>query len=166
MARQLILGIDLQKGFLTHAARADGYVERVCEYLKQQNRHDVILTKFINRRGNNFEKLIDYTALKPGDPHTKLIGDLEDQGFEVVEKGTYTAWVPEVIERASQHGAKQIIMFGLDSDACVMKTAFDVFEAGLEPIIIENLSFSSNGQEHHDMAIKFMKTLIGKNQII
>lgn len=165
MSKHLILGIDLQEGFLTDETRDSGYIDRVQEFLAKQQKEQVLLTKFINRPHNNFEKLMGYTVLQPDDPNAKLIGELENKGYEIIEKGTYTAWIPEVIERAGQMGATKVIMFGLDTHACVLKTALDVFESGLEPVVTEELCGSSKGPQFHKAGIKLMQAMIGEQQV-
>jgi nicotinamidase-related amidase len=165
MATQLIMGIDLQEGFLTDETRSNDYVKRVSEYLAAQPKEQVILTKFINRPHNNFERLIQYTDLQSDDLNSHLIGNLENSGYEIIEKATYTAWVPEVIERAGQQGATEIVMFGLDTHACVLKTALDVFEAGLVPVVITELCASSKGSEYHEAGLQLLQTMIGNEQL-
>jgi nicotinamidase-related amidase len=165
MVKQLILGIDLQEGFLSDEVRGKNYVDRVEKYLGQQNKEEVLLTKFINQPNSNFVKLSKYDSLMPDDPDTKLIGNLEAQDYAVLKKCAYSAWQPQLIERIEEQGITEIVMFGLDTHACVFKTALDVFEAGLRPIVLKDLCYSSTGQTHHDMGMELLKELIGYDQV-
>ena len=60
---------------------------------------------------------------------------------------------------------KEIYICGFDTDACVYKTAMDLAENGIKPIILKDYCFSTN-QELHDIAIKLLKRNIGDKNII
>ena len=55
---------------------------------------------------------------------------------------------------------------GIDTDACVLKTALDLFDSGYNVKVIENCTMSHSGQENHYMAIHLLKKLIGKDNVI
>jgi nicotinamidase-related amidase len=165
MSKQLILGIDLQEGYLTDKVQGKDFIMRVEEYLARQDKTNVLLTKFINQPGSNFVTLNHYDSLMRGDPDTDLIGNLEQRGYDVLEKCAYSAWQPSLIERVNVEGITEIVMFGLDTHACVFKTALDVFEAGLRPIVLRNLCYSSTGEEHHKMGMELLRELIGYDQV-
>jgi nicotinamidase-related amidase len=165
MSKRLILGIDLQEGFLTDKVQGEDFVSRVEKYLAHQHKDSVLLTKFINRPGSNFVTLNHYDSLMPGDPDTNLIGNLEQRGYDVLEKCAYSAWQPQLIEQVRAQGITEIVMFGLDTHACVFKTALDVFEAGLRPIVLRDLCYSSTGKEHHQMGMELLRELIGYDQV-
>jgi nicotinamidase-related amidase len=165
MIERLLLGIDLQEGFLHDEARKDRYVERVEDFLDQHKDEWIVLSKFINQPGNNFEKLINYTSLDKNDPKARLIGNLESLHFETIEKDTYSAWHSPLTERVAEKGIKKVVIFGLDTEACVLKTALDIFDAGIEPVVLEDLCYSSNGEHGHTAGINLLKVLIGLNQI-
>lgn len=161
--KRLYLGIDLQEGFLNDEIRSSGYVDRVCVFISGLNKDDVVLTRFVNQPGNNFDELLGYTITTP---ETTLIGDLEKSNYKVIEKSTYSAWVPEIIGRLGRDGIDEVVMFGLDSDACVLKTALDAFDAGAKPVVLADLSHSSGGDDRNEAGIVLMKTLIGDGQVI
>lgn len=161
--KRLYVGIDLQEGFLNNELRATDYVDRVCEFVAGLDRKDVILTRFVNAPDNNFQKLLAYTIT---DPETTLIGDLEKGGYEVIEKSTYSAWLPEIIGRLERDSIDELVMFGLDSDACVLKTALDAFDSGAKPVVLTDLSHSSAGEERHTQGLQLLGALIGEKQLI
>lgn len=165
MSRALYIGIDLQDGFLTDEIRRSGYIGRVEGYLSQQDKEAVVLTRFVNQPASSFETLLDWPDMPKGDSSTKLFGNLENQGYDVIEKTSYTAWLPYVQQKAEALGATEFVLFGLDSDACVLKTALDIFEAGYRPLVLSDLCASSGGTERHEMGLKLLTALIGVKQI-
>lgn len=59
---------------------------------------------------------------------------------------------------------KEIHLCGFDTDACIYKTAMDLVENGIRPVILKDLCFSEN-QAFHEMGIKLLARNIGKHNI-
>ncbi len=66
----------------------------------------------------------------------------------------------------SENNINYIYLCGIDTDACVMKTAVDLFENGLNVKVIENYCMSHSGKKIHKSAIKMLKKLIGNKNVI
>ena len=77
----------------------------------------------------------------------------------IYAKNIYSAFLPEMKK------FKEIFICGFDTDACIYKTAMDLIETGVRPIILKDYCFSAN-QELHDIAIKLLKRNIGNKNII
>ena len=163
---RLFVGIDLQEGFLTDEIKASDYVSRVCDFLAQQDSDRVVLTRFVNSASSNMVRLMDWDKMQAGDPATRLFHNLETAGYPIIQKSTYSSWVPEVRNMAKDRGCKEIILFGLDTEACVFKTALDIFDTSLRPIIIEDLCASSAGAKRHRLTMDIMADIMGVRQVI
>jgi nicotinamidase-related amidase len=124
MSACLYLGVDLQEGFLSDEIRQSDYIENVEIYLDGLPYNDVVLTRFVNSQTSSFAKYLEWPKMQPGDKNTKFIGSLESKNFRITEKSTYSSWVGEVREMAAREGYDTIVLFGLDSDACVLKTGW------------------------------------------
>ena len=61
---------------------------------------------------------------------------------------------------------KQYIYYGIDTDACVLKTALDLVENNFDVKVIEDCSMSHSGIEYHNYAINMLKKLIGRQNVI
>lgn len=166
MSKRLYIGIDLQDGFLTEEIRQAGYVQRVERFVSELDKEWLVLTRFVNQPGSSFETLLDWPDMQKSDPATQLFGGLESGGYDIIEKTSYTAWVPYVQQRVEALGATELVLFGLDSDACVLKTALDVFEAGYTPMVLADLCQSSGGQTRHEMGLALLNALIGERQVM
>ena len=59
-----------------------------------------------------------------------------------------------------------IFIAGVDTDCCVMKTAVDLFEQDIKPIVLLNYCNSNGGEVANQAGIQVMKRLIGQNQLI
>ena len=60
---------------------------------------------------------------------------------------------------------EEVTLVGVDTDACVLATAIDLFEMGIKPIIIEDCVGSSGGEGCHEAGMLLLKRSIGKEQI-
>ena len=59
-----------------------------------------------------------------------------------------------------------IYLCGIDTDACVLKTALDLFENKFDVKVIEDCSMSHSGIEYHNSAINMLRKLIGNQNVI
>ncbi len=50
---------------------------------------------------------------------------------------------------------------GFDTDCCVLATAYDLFDLGIKPVVLENLTWSTSKDQLHKSAIKMLNRNIG-----
>lgn len=61
---------------------------------------------------------------------------------------------------------KHVFICGADTDCCVLKTATDIFEQGLMPIVLTEYCDSNAGPKLHEAGLLVMGRLIGKVCIV
>ena len=90
--------------------------------------------------------------------YTKGLGDTLEEikaaipNFEYVEKRDFSCCdEPIVAEKLKELNAKNIIICGIESHVCVLQTAVDLKEAGLNPIIVMDC-VSSRTKENLELA--------------
>ncbi|MCK3682735.1 isochorismatase family protein [Maribellus sp. YY47] len=72
--------------------------------------------------------------------------------FEYFEKKDFSCFdVPEIREKLISLNAKKIIICGIESHVCVLQTAVDLKEAGLNPIVVMDC-VSSRSPENLELA--------------
>ena len=76
----------------------------------------------------------------------------------IYTKTGYSSYLPEMKE------LEEIHICGFDTDACVYKTAMDLAEIGVRPVILKDYCFSAN-QEFHNMGLKLLERNIGAMNI-
>jgi nicotinamidase-related amidase len=84
----------------------------------------------------------------------------------VLEKPIYSLFTEEGTALLQSHGWQNIVLAGIATESCVLKTAVDAFECGLTPWIVEDACYSHAGQEAHDAGCLIAKRFIGKSQLI
>jgi nicotinamidase-related amidase len=149
--RDAILIVDLQAGFKPPTS----LVKQIEKYSLTFRRR--IFTKFINPPGSMFRQQLDYHALAPGTAETQLlirptISDL------VFKKASYGLRAHHVIKLKSLN-LREIVVCGVDTDACVLAALFSIFDAGIRARVKPEFCWSSGGL--HRMALKVIRRQFG-----
>lgn len=67
--------------------------------------------------------------------------------FQYIEKREFSCCdEPSVIEKLKKLNTKNILLCGIESHVCVLQTAIDLKEAGMNPVVIMDCVSSRNGQ--------------------
>lgn len=124
--------IDLQKKFKPSQKLIDNIIKESKKY------NLVIATKFI--KGNPlFQKVLKYKKL---DKEDLKLCELPDNTV-IFEKDGY-AISNEVIDYLKSKQIKKVDICGLETDACVLASAFKLWDSGIEPNILYDLTKTSN----------------------
>ena len=142
---RILLVVDLQKAFCKDKAFAD-------KIISLSNKFDkVVATKFVNSDDSLYEKWLNWKCAD-----TELV-----EGFHpdyVLEKTGYGInFVP--LE------GKEVYLAGLETDACVLKLALDLWDAGARPIVLTDYVASST-EEYHKAGLFLLEHLIGKENLV
>lgn len=110
-----------------------------------------IFTRYTNPPGSLFRRTLKQDSCAPGTPDTSLIiqpspGDL------VIEKTTY-GLQPADLRKLHRRKIKEVVVSGLDTDACVLGVMFSLFDAGIVCYLKENMCWSSSGLHKAAVAI-------------
>ena len=76
----------------------------------------------------------------------------------IFNKKGYSSYLPKMKEFSEIH------LCGFDTDACVYKTALDLIEHGIRPIVLKDFCFSAN-KTCHKMGLELLTRNIGKDNI-
>jgi hypothetical protein len=77
---------------------------------------------------------------------------------KIFEKGTYSSFLPEM------KAFDEIHLCGFDTDACIYKTAMDLIESNVRPIVLKDYCFSED-ETYHQAGLKLLERNIGKQNI-
>lgn len=158
--KNLLLIIDCQKAFINKYT--EKYIEKINNLIKNCNYDDIICTKFKNSEQTPFYNLLNYRECL-NDKDCKLAIDTETK---ILEKETYSAVNDKLMEYLLKNDINEVYLCGFDTDGCVLKTAFDLFENNVKTYILQDYCMSSGGTLYHDAAITILKRTIGDKYII
>jgi nicotinamidase-related amidase len=157
--------IDMQEGFLNaHSKHVVPTVVGLVSHFQQRNL-PIIFTKYINYPGSQFERLLDFTDVSSA-PETDIVFELVSNKQNEITKHSYTAITVEAREMIASYEWNEVIICGVSTESCVLKTAVDVFEEDLRPIVISDACASNMSVQHHQAGLLVIETMIGSRQIL
>lgn len=138
-----LLVIDVQNGFIKEECK--DLPKKIREHLLAEDYEHILFSKFVNTKDSNFVKLLDWTKLF-GPPETDIVPELAEFARPecVFEKSTYSAFKSAaLIAYLQEAGIEQLDMCGIESDGCVLATAYEGFDLGYEVIVLRELMRST-----------------------
>ncbi len=159
--KKLLLVIDAQNDFVNDLTRST--LKKIEELVDSKQFSTVAFTKFINGYDNRFYKDIDYKGCLT-EEGTSIAIDTKD--YKIFNKSAYTALTDEFKVYLKDEGIEEIYLCGFDTNACVLKTALDLFEGGYDFYVLKDYCMSSFSKEVHDDALTILKLLVGNKRII
>lgn len=154
--------IDVQNGFVS--AETQAVVPRILKLIDLFDGELVISTRFINTEHSGFTDIMHWQRLKRS-PETDLCSGIEERSGIVIEKPTYSACTAEVVRILRERQITQAYVCGIDTDCCVLKTAMDLFELNIRPVVLTGYCASNGGAASHQAAIKVLERTIGLPQL-
>lgn len=146
--KNILLVIDMQKGFIKEKKN---FISKIKKHLDTFNYDDIIFTKFINKSESNFVKRLKWNGMT-SEPSTDIVEELKEYAeFHTIEKNTYSVLKSKQFVDYFKEQNKENIKFyicGVDTDACILATAFEFFDMGYNFEIIRDLITSSNINLH------------------
>ena len=141
-----LLIIDVQK-----SAVGNSDLPRRIEVLQDQYQY-IFVSQFQNKN-SPLPKIMNWSGYDDESlaftPSSKAI---------LFKKTGYSSYLPEMKNFSEIH------LCGFDTDACIYKTAMDLIENGIRPIVLKNYCFSEN-KIFHEMGLKLLTRNIGKENI-
>ena len=161
MNNSLLLIIDMQRNFINK--NTESLISKINELIKTSSYNYIAFTKFINDENSNFYKVLNYKGCK--DEYNRDIV-IDTKSYKIFNKRTYTSLTSELKEYLKEKNIDAVYLCGIDTDACILKTALDLFDNNYNVKVLKNYCMSHSSFENHDMAIHLLKKLIGENNII
>ena len=165
--KSVLMIVDMQNGFLTEKTRhvLPVVVQLVDQWKKANGR--TAYSRYFNYPGSALERLVGWRQLYTS-PDTDIADELTPytQHSIMLDKHTYSAMTPQFTELANRHNWTDIVVCGIDTDLCVLKTVFDAFEHSLTPWVITNASASTGGDNSHKSALTVIGRAIGEHHLV
>ena len=158
---KLLLVIDIQRDFVNE--NTSSTLNKI-KMLVDSKKYDVVaFTRFINDKNSIWYKKLNYKGCMTKDGQSIAI---DNRNNKVFDKKIYTAVNDELKNYIRENDITEIYLCGFDTDACVQKTAIDLFEQNYDVYVLKDYCMSHAGKEIHDLYITNLARLIGKDRII
>lgn len=153
MNRALLI-VDVQKCFTKNAP--DAFIKRIESI--QDKYSSVFISRYYNHDDSPFIKHLNWQVCMKDSEEFQLAFTPDKEAI-VFDKTTYSSLHEDMKIYDEIH------ICGLETDACILKTALDLFENNIRPVILSDLCFSNGGVSLHRMALDVLKRNIGEEQV-
>lgn len=173
VGRPALLVVDVQNGFVTSSSAHVVPVVAELVHAWLETSHPVIFSRYINYPNSPYQRLMGWTGLL-APPDTDIIDVLQPftrhPGTRIVDKSGYTMLTADGLAVLAELEITEVMVCGIDTDGCVLKTVLDAFEHDITPWVLADACASSTtrqpAQQIHDSALMLLSRLVGARQII
>lgn len=159
--KKMLLVIDLQKSFIN--PNTEFLISKIDSLVNSGSYDLVVFTKFINDNDSMWVKKLNYKGCISLEDR-KIMIDTKDN--IVLEKSLYTAYSTNLINLINLFKIDEVHLCGIDTECCVLKTAFDLFENGYNIKVLSSYSACTHGEESNKNALDIIARNIGKSNVI
>lgn len=161
---EALLVVDVQKGFINQFT--EHIPDRVRRLIESGAYTPVLWTRFVNSPGSPYHTLLKWHACSEP-PETELVDQVADlaKSEDVFVKEGLTGIPDALAQRLKQEEFREISLVGIDTDMCILKVAMDVFDLGIEPIILVDCCASTGGLQSHLAGLSILSRNIGPHQL-
>ncbi len=162
----ILIVVDLQNGF-TRYEQTKEMATKIIELSNSGLFDKIIATRFLNREGSQYTRIINWHRLMSS-PDIDLVDGLKTD--VIIDKYVYTCVTPDFLIKLKELNNGElpthVFVCGVDTDCCVLKTATDIFEQGIMPIVLTNYCASNGGPKYNEAGKLAMERLIGKKCLV
>lgn len=167
-SKAALVVIDMQNGFLNdHTRHVLPTIEELATAWGQAGL-PVVFTRYHNYPGSPYERHLGWSRLQEP-PETEIAAELAGPVRKcraVIDKKTYSFLTPEVEALAASEGWTDLVLCGIATDCCVLKSAVDAFERGFAPWIVTDACASDGGTPAHDAGLLVAARAIGEKRLV
>lgn len=150
--KKLLLIIDVQNAFINKKTKH--ILKRINSLLDSNTYDDVIFTRFINSKDSLWYKKINYKRCIE-DKDNVIPFNTKD--YLVMDKKIYSAYNDELVKFIKDNNIDEIYLCGIDTGACILKTALDLFDNGYNVFVLKDYCSSTRGRIFHNRALSIIK---------
>ncbi|GAB2606667.1 cysteine hydrolase [Streptomyces capparidis] len=163
-----LLAIDVQCGFVNeHTASVIPAIVRLMEGWRAAGA-PIVLTRFHNAVGSPYERITGWTRLRSTDEQA-LVPEVQPYAHSaaaVIDKSQSSALTTEGLQLIRKAGWTDLVLCGIDTDACVYDSAVAAYQSGYRPWIVTDACASSGGAQFHDAALLLASRNLGHTQLL
>lgn len=166
MARKAFVVIDIQNGFINK--NTQHVPARVRDYLKQhKSEYEVVIaTRYINTPNTSCYKIEGWKGCMQGTDEIEIVDELTGLYDYVVDKNRYACTNFEFVKILHDYKIDEIYMCGLNTECCVLSSAFILYDNGFPIYVFDELSGSTSGQAAHEAGLLTFKRCMTKNSVL
>jgi nicotinamidase-related amidase len=160
----MLLVVDVQNGFVNaHTRHVIEPINRLIGAFFERG-DPMAFTRFVNTPGSGYQRWIGWTRFMHG-PENDLHNAIDARAGPVFVKHGYTAFTTEFENYLREQQVERLVLCGIATDGCVLKSAVDAFERGIEPVVVTDACASHTGGDIHEAGLLLLGRFIGTGQL-
>lgn len=159
-SKNCLLIVNVQNGFVNDLTK---HIPSLVE-AEQLNHDYVVATRFYNLEKSLFRTLLNWNNFAIDSDDYPLAFNVKDDAW-IINTSVYTCVFDGFIKWLRDRNISLVHVCGIGTDISVSKCAVDLFEYGIEPVILSKLCASYTSHDAHDNALITLERYIGKSQI-
>jgi len=163
----VLVVIDAQVGFLNNTTIT--VIPRIKRLVRGfvEAGAPVVFSRYHNYPGSPYERLLHWYKVRDPDD-VRLVADLDEwvAHATVIDKTGYTVFVEDMDKLIASTGRTDVVLCGVDTETCVLKSAVDAFERGLTPWIVRDACASNGGTAMHRLGLRLARRFVGPAQVV
>lgn len=160
--KNALVVIDVQNYFVNEQTK--DLPDKIAKFIKDNKFDFVLFSRFVNNKSSNFVKLLNWRkSFLP--PDTDIHSALREfsNSSNTFKKSAYSVFKsPGFVDFLNKNNISKLSLCGIDTDSCVLASAYDAFDLGYEVKVLVNLSKSHSGEDFDNAAIKIINKSIRK----
>lgn len=155
--KNALLIVDVQKFFINKFTK--DIPKKIVFFLKKKKFDFILFSKFIFLKKSGFGRFISNPRLI-NRRDTDIVPELEKfiTKNNVFIKSTFSSLKSkELLKFLRKNKIKELYICGIDTNACVISTAIEAFDLGLDVKVLEDFCASHSGNKYHKNAIEILK---------
>lgn len=159
-----LLIVDVQSGFINSFTHH--IPQRIARLIQRDRYAPLLFTRFINVSHGPYQRFLDWHSCSD-EPETSIAPKLQPfaQPDLVFSKPGLCGMSDSLVEYLRSQHIKRIFIVGIDTDMCVLKIAMDLFDIGIEPIVLTDCCASTAGLQAHLAGLAVLSRNIGAQRL-
>lgn len=154
--------IDVQRGFLTKDT--DCVPARIRKLTEKRKFDHIVATRFINTVDTPHYRFTGWDGMMDSRSQ-ELDGYVARISERVFDKSTNSCFTDDFVGFVGDKSINEIYFAGIDTDCCVLKSAYDCFDRGIRFAVLADCCKSTGGPELHEAACMLMRRNLGEGCI-
>lgn len=159
--KKMLVVVDLQRSFINE--NTEFIIDKIKKLVNSNEFDKVIFTKFVNNEDSIYVSKLNYKGCLTYEEQEIMI-DTKDN--IVLNKNVYTVYSDRFKEIVRDFKINEIYLCGIDTECCVLKSAFDLFEMGYDVKVLKDYCACTNEIKRHMNALEILRRNIGYNNIV
>ena len=159
-----LLIVDVQPGFINSFTHH--IPQRIARLIQRDRYAPLLFTRFINETDGPYQRFLDWHSCDR-EPEINIVPELKPfvQESFVFSKLGLCGMPDELAGYLHQQRIERISIVGIDTDMCVLKIAMDIFDIGIEPIVLTDCCASTAGLQAHLAGLAVLSRNIGAQRL-